>query len=444
VRRALATAGVVGACLLPGASAAGLAAPEASAVTRAELGPLLPLGPAAPAATWCGTASQVDRTPNAVAGNPVHWVYAVPSDGPDLLGTVASTMQTDAEEVDGWWRGQDPARAPRNDLAQFSCGLQLDVTTIRLAQSGAQLAPLARRFEAVFNGLVAAGLRSTFTKYLVYYDGAVDEPSSNVCGQGGSDSSGFGLAVVYLQACAGVSTAAVAAHELLHTLGAVPRGAPNLCPDSAHTCNDPSDLMHPSLDDQPLATKSLDPGRDDYYGHSGPWADAQDSAWLVRLDGQAPLALTVTGPGTVSSDVPGLQCAQSCSTTWNAGQRLSLVAAPAAGAKLVRWGGACTGAAGCSLTVQAGASVSALFAPAAFRLTVSVAGRGMVRSSRPGVACRPRCSASFPSYTPVTLTAGAAKGWKLRSWSGACRGASRTCLVPMTQAASVRATFVRR
>ncbi len=373
----------------------------------------------------------------------MHWVYALPSDGQDRLSSVANVMQTDAEQIDAWWRSQDATRLPRNDLAPFSCGLQLDVTTVRLPQSSSQLAPLEGRFGAVFNALNAADLRSQLTKYLVYYDGAVSD--GNVCGQGGSDPAGFGLAIVYYQSCVGVSTAAVDAHEVLHTLGAVPRGAPNECPDKdgAHTCDDPNDLMYPSIDDVPLSTKVLDPGRNDYYGHSGSWADAQDSPWLVQLDSQAPLALSVSGPGSVAADVPGLQCAQSCTTTWNAGTRLALTATPGAGAKLVRWGSACVGAAGCSLTVTAGTQISALFAPASFRLTVAVSGRGAVRSSQTGITCRPRCSATFPSYSPVKLTATATKGWRFRSWSGVCRGSQRSCSVPMTAATSARAVFVR-
>lgn len=381
--------------------------------------------------------------PNPIAGYPVHWVYALPSDGQDRLASIASMMQTDAEEIDAWWRTQDSTRVLRNDVAQFPCGSQLDVTTVRLSQSGSQLAQLSGRFTAVFDALVAAGLRSSFTKYLVYYDGPVSD--DNVCGQGGGDPSGFGLAVIYYRSCLGVSTAAVGVHEVLHTLGAVPRGAPNECPDedSAHTCDDPNDLMYPSIDDAPLSTKSLDPGRNDYYGHGGGWPDAQDSSWLVRLGSQVPLPLSVSGPGSVAADVPGLLCAQSCTTTWNAGTLLFLTATPDPGAKLVRWGSSCAGTAGCSVAVTSGAQVSALFAPVTFPLRVSVSGRGTVRSSRTGITCRPKCSAAFPSYAPVKLTATAAKGWRFRSWSGACRGSKRTCPVPMTAATTARAVFVR-
>jgi len=393
--------------------------------------------------TWCGTGAQADRAPNGVAGNPIHWVYVIPSDGADNLSGLASVMQSDAEQIDGWWRGQDPTRTPRNDVAPFSCGAQLDVTTVRSLRSSAQLSSLQGRFFEMVQALGQAGLDSGFTKYVVYYDGPTAD--GNVCGQGGSDSSGFGAAVVYYRACAGVSTAAVTAHEVLHTFGAVSGVAPNSCEgeSSGHTCDDERDLMFPSIGGEPLSAKILDPGRDDFYGHAGGWTDTQDSAWLVRLDSQAPLAVTVAGPGSVSTDVPGLLCAASCSTTWNAGQRLALRATPSAGARLVRWSGACSGAAGCILSVTPGAAVTAVFEAASFRLSVAVTGRGAVRSARAGIACRPRCAAAFPSFSPVRLTAKPAKGWRFRSWSGACRGATKACTVPMSAATSARATFVR-
>jgi hypothetical protein len=202
--------------------------------------------------------------------------------------------------------------------------------------------------------------------------------------------------------------------------------------------------MYPSIGGDPLSSKVLDPGRDDYYGHSGGWTDAQDSPWLVRLDAQAPLAVTVSGAGSVSSDVPGLLCSATCTTMWNSGQRLVLRASPASGSRLQRWSGSCSGSASCAVTVAPGVAVTALFGPASFRLTVAVSGRGAVRSSRAGITCRPRCSAAFPSFSPIRLTATAAKGWKLRSWSGACRGSRPTCTVPMDAATRARATFVRR
>ncbi|HEU5206499.1 MAG TPA: hypothetical protein VFT94_02705, partial [Gaiellaceae bacterium] len=212
------------ACALTAATGSAHSAPNALRMSSTAQ----PAATAAPsaAAAWCGSAATADRRPNVVAGNPIHWIYLIPFDGADNLGAVASVMQTDAEQIDGWWRGQDPASAPRNDIATFPCGTQLDVTTVRSARAGAQLAPLDNRFSLIVETLQQAGLTSDFTKYLVYYDGPAEE--DNVCGQGGSNNpNGFGLAVVYYRSCVGVSTAAVAAHEFGHATGAVPSGAPH-------------------------------------------------------------------------------------------------------------------------------------------------------------------------------------------------------------------------
>ena len=420
----------------------GLVRVQTTSLTDADVLPAV-RAPASATATWCGTPAPADLTPNALAGFPAHWIYATPADGADRFVAFANTMQTDAEEIDAWWRREDPARAPRNDLAPLPCGQQLDLTSFRMQLSGAQLAGPDGRFGTIFNQLLAGNFRSPFTKYIVYYDG----PATNVdiCGQGGSDNTGFGLAVVYVQACPGVSTAAVAVHEFLHTLGAVPDGAPHNCPEpnDAHTCDTQSDLMHPFIDDAPLSAKLLDPGRDDYYGHSAGFGDSQDAPWLVQLDRQQPFTVTISGTGGVQADVPGLQCGQTCTTNWNTGTRLNLIATPGAGTKLVRWSGSCTGAGACSVATGPGVAVNALFAPLVFRLTVKVAGKGSVRSSSSGITCRPRCSAAFPSFVPLRLTATPAKGWRLRSWSGGCRGRNRSCTVPMSAAASARAVFVR-
>ncbi len=401
-----------------------------------------PRAPARTAATWCGTPAQADLAPNALAGNPVHWVYAIPSNGTDRFASYGSAMQTDAEAIDAWWRSQDPLRTPRNDLAPFSCGSQLDLTLLRLTQSNSQLASVDARFGAITSSLMVRGFASRHTKYLVYYDGPV-EP--DICGQGASNSSGLGFAVVYTQACIGVPWNTTAAHELLHTLGAVSSSAPHACPepDDGHTCDNLYDMMYPFGDETPITGLSLDSGRDDYYGHAGSWPDTQDSPWLVQLDRQVPFALAISGSGFVAADVPGLRCSQSCTTTWSAGTALELSAVPTTGMKLVSWGAGCSGRSSCKVVVESGKTVSAVFAPASYRLAVSVSGRGSVRSSRPGIACPPRCSSLVSSHEPIRLTPTPSHGWRLKQWSGACRGKG-VCSVPMTSATTARAVFTRR
>ena len=226
----------------------------------------------------------------------MHWIYAIPSDGPDRFTTFASRMQTDWETIDSWWRGQDPARAPRSDLAQFSCGNQLDISLVRLPQSGSQLAAPESPFELIWDAIEARGFRSSSRS--TSSTTTVPWATTGSAASGARSPNGTGLAVFLAQSCAGVDAAEVVAHELLHAMGAVPGPAPNNCPppDDGHTCDNDRDLMFPFTDGTPVTGLLLDPGRDDYYGHSGSWPDIQDSPWLVQLDRQAPFPLAISGP----------------------------------------------------------------------------------------------------------------------------------------------------
>lgn len=374
----------------------------------------------------------------------MHLVYALPSDGADRSGELVPRMAADAESIDTWWRSQDPSRAPSFDVTPFTCGLQPDITVVRLPQSAAQLAPIQSRAASITVGVEAAGLGSRYGKYVVYYDGPSDD--DHVCGQaGGRPESGPSYALVYLATCTDVPTETTAAHELLHALGALPSGALHSCSasDRGHPCDSEQDLLYPFASGAPLSALLLDVGRDDYYAHAGSWFDLQDSAWLRMLDAQVALAVSVQGSGRVTTVQPGPDCTATCSVDWNRGSIVMLQAEAAAGRRLLRWGGACRGDGACSVTLNAPASVSAVFGPASFRLSVSVAGKGVVRSVPAGITCRGRCSAAFTSYKPVRLRATPAKGWRFARWSGACTGRRSTCAVPLNKAAAARAVFAR-
>ena len=380
-----------------------------------------------------------------MAGPFVHVVYAIPSDGVDHADVFAPRIADDVAQIEAWWATQDPTRVPRFDVASFSCGLQPDVTTVKLPQAGSQLFPLRGRGRSLFAGVTSAGLGSEFGKYLVYYDGPVDK--LDTCGEGGgAPDSGPDYAFLYVNACSDVPTAEVAAHEFLHTLSALPDGAPHDCgaDHSGHPCDSTEDILYWSADDTPLAQLLLDVGHDDYYGHSGTWFDVQDSIWLRHVGDQAVLTVAVQGGGKVVSLEPGPDCRATCSVEWDRGTNVLLEAVPANGKRLVRWGGACRGQGQCSVTISGPASVSAVFATARFRLSLTVGGKGIVRSTPRGLACRIRCAAPFTSFKAVRLSATPAKGWRFARWSGACVGKRQTCSVPMTKAASARAVFVRR
>jgi hypothetical protein len=394
------------------------------------------------ASTFCGTPATTDRAPNVVAGDPVHVVYAVPSDGADRFGQFGTQAQTDYELIDGWWRGQDSTHTLRFDLFPYPCGTQLDLSSVRFSLSGAQLAPTQSRFQTIAQALDGMGLLSDYVKTLVYYDGPVSD--TDVCGTGGGDPQGVGLAIVFVNACAGIPSVTVAAHELIHSLGAVPDGAPHNCPapNDHHTCDNTQDIMYPYADGASLDGLLLDPGRDDYYGHSASFWDVEDSKWLIALNAQVKLTLGVSGTGSVTSNIPGLACTASCDTTWNAGTQLTLTPKAAQGQRFVRWTGACSGSGACQLQISAAATANAVFGPARFALSVVVAGHGSVRVGSSG-SCSARCSKAVTSFVPVQLAAKPAQGWRFKAWSGACKGTKATCSVAMNAAAQARATFVK-
>jgi hypothetical protein len=412
---------------------------RAPAVAVMSLAVVVALAGQARAAAWCGTVTTADR-PATVSGRAIGVVYAIPSDGADRSAERAAQISADVDEVGAWWRSQDFEREPRFDRASFACGAQADIVVVRLPDSSATLQVNGSRFERIAD-VVTQG--AAFDKHLVYYDGPVAEASP--CGEGGGTSDGEGIAIVYMATCSPVPTEVVAAHELLHSFGALASsGPPNACPDSrGHPCDSTGDILYPYAPTARLTALALDVGHNDYYAHGGAWLDVQDSRWLRLVTRQVRLALTIAGGGSVESDVPGLDCTATCATDWDEGTAVVLDALPAAGQRFVRWSGACTGSDSCSVTLGAAQSVTALFAPERFPLTLVVAGRGTVSggSLRCTVA---RCLRTAPSYTTVRLVATPRKGWRFAGWTGACTRPSGACTVPMTKATSVRARFVRR
>ena len=412
---------------------------------------------ASPAGGWCGGSQELaaDRLPDAVAGQQIHVVYALPSDGPDAFTGDAPLVVSDLGALDAWWRREDPTRTPRFDLAAFPgcpAGVAaLDLSSVRLAHDSDWYRPIDGRSDRIRADL-AATFSNPAKKYLVYYDGPVDVAFD--CGQsaiapdtGGPDAYSF----VYLQAdgCthdlgAGGGVAGYVAHELLHNLGAVPDAAPHICFEHS-VCDWYWDVETQFPTGDPIAKLVLDYGRDDYYGHAGSWFDVKGSPWLSHVGAptfELAVSLAGRGHGSVASDLPGIECGAACSIAWEQGARVVLRATAAPGSRFLRFGGDCTGT-DCSPTMDGPRSVSATFAPATVRLTVSVSGRGTVGSSPAGISCPRRCSTSFPSGGTVRLSARAARGWRFARWSGACRGRD-ACTVFEDDDRRVTASFRRR
>ena len=404
--------------------------------------------PGAFAAGWCGSGESAVDLPDATTGAQIHAIWVVPADSPDTFATGAPKMADDLASISTWWVGQDPTRTPRIDNAVFPAGTCADISFVRLPQPASSFVGAVNSFEEVETDLATMGFADIFKKYVVYYDGPSVE--TNVCGIGGGNFlSGPSFAIMLLAGCPDVPTDAITAHELLHALGALPAGAPNACTaannplgavaDSGHPCDSPQDVLYPVASGAPLAQLILDVNHDDYYAHSGTWDDIQDSAWLHLFAAPViPLALTISGAGTVASVVPGLACASSCTTQWDGGTQTALAEEPAAGRRFVGWSGACTGRDSCSLTLSSPVAVSAIFGPVRVPVALGKAGKGTI-------TCVPRCGKTFAGGARLTLRAVPAKGWKFASWTGDCAKVRVATCRPKTDFhVRARAIFRRR
>ena len=379
--------------------------------------------PGAFAAGWCGTGeSAVDR-PDATAGPQIHAIWVVPADSPDTFATGAGRIADDLASISAWWVGQDPTRTPRVDTAAFPGGTCADISFVRLPQPASVFVGANIALLTLESDLETAGFGNLFKKYVVYFDGpSVQE---DVCGISDENfSSGPTFSVVLLAGCPGISTDDIAAHELLHGLGALPAGAPNACTaannplgqfaDAGHPCDSPLDVLYPVTNGTPLAELVLDVNHDDYYGHSGGFDDLQDSAWLHLLGAPViSLAVTIAGAGRVTSVVPGADCTVSCTTQWDGGTETALLAEPGKGKRFVGWSGACTGRADCNVALESPVSVTATFGPTRVPVALTRTGKGTI-------ACVPKCGTTFAAGTRLTLRAVPAKGWKFASWTGDC------------------------
>ena len=424
--------------------------------------------PARAAVDWCGTGqpAAVDRKPDADLSSPrqVHVTYAIPADGTDQLATFGSRIATDASAMDVWWRREDPARTPRFDLFAFpGCttkAARLDIGFVRLPRAGGSyLGDIGA--DRLIADLGQLG-NLTNLKHLVYYDG----PSvfdDNVCGtafvpRSATTNGGLaGIAFVWMKSLcggdigAGGLNAAVAVHELIHGLGSLQGvNAPNECPppDDGHVCDSTTDVLFPSANSQTtISGQTLDTGRNDYYGHSLPGFDVQDSGWLTHLPQQR-LSVAIQSTGTRTGVVrlvspSSFECARSCTLELDQGLAATLVAAPRPGTRFLRWTGACTGSGSCGVTLDSARTVTAVFGVTTFRLTASVGGKGRIRSTPGGVSCPRRCSAAFKADSSIRLRAAALPGFRFAGWTGSCRG-TKPCIVKLNRNRTVRATFRRR
>jgi hypothetical protein len=171
-----------------------------------------------------------------------------------------------------------------------------------------------------------------------------------------------------------------------------------------------------------------------------------------------------SGSGVVTSSPAGINCtitagvaaATGCKARFDKGVTVTQTAAPRAGHSFLTWQLYCTGTDPCRVPMTSNRSVRARFlkGPFAIRITSATTGvgNGTVKSQpglTPVINCvitngtpaSTGCSAKYPAYTDLTLTATPAAGFS-GGLAGPCAG-SGTCRFSVVQGLTIPAGFTR-
>ncbi len=156
------------------------------------------------------------------------------------------------------------------------------------------------------------------------------------------------------------------------------------------------------------------------------------------------LDVSISGAGGTGSIIAnGKTCSvASCRLDVVDGAPVTLRALPASRSRFVSWSGACSGATTCTLLPAAGMAVGALFGPDAYNLSLSVSGRGTVRSIPVRLGCRARCAPSINAGTTIALLPVPDRGWRFAGYRGDCGGLT-SCILRMDGDHSVELRFLR-
>ena len=177
--------------------------------------------------------------------------------------------------------------------------------------------------------------------------------------------------------------------------------------------------------------------------------------------------LTITasgsGDGVVTSSPTGISCsvtagvvaATGCKHQFNDGVVVTLTAVPRSGHSFTGWYAGCTGTAPCKLTMTADRAAQARFLEGPFTVAISSGtpgiGTGTVTTQAgltPAINCKitngtpgtTGCSARYPAYAALTLTATPSVGFVLKGWGAPCSGIG-TCRYSVIKGRTISATF---
>ena len=189
-------------------------------------------------------------------------------------------------------------------------------------------------------------------------------------------------------------------------------------------------------------------------------ARQMESAQLSNPTPNRRVLTTVVKTGTATSNVGGtvtsndlgamnpgpIDCGTACFTVVDPNTPVTLTATPSAGYDFKRWTGACLLAGTnpvCHVTMTASKTATATFVIQP-KLKVTIIKHGTVTSSPTGITCSSgTCTAQFPRFSTVTLTATPRPGFAFVTWTGAClpAGTNHVCTIAMTATKLVVANF---
>ncbi len=150
------------------------------------------------------------------------------------------------------------------------------------------------------------------------------------------------------------------------------------------------------------------------------------------------------GAGTVTSTPAGIDCGDACAYSFGQSASVTLTATADTGSSFTGWSGAgCSGTGSCTVSLDATEIVTAGFALQSVPLTITASGNGAgsVTSLPAGIDCGASCSAVFDYGTSVTLSAQPGAHSELAGWSGSGCSGTGSCVVTLTAATSVTASF---
>jgi uncharacterized repeat protein (TIGR02543 family) len=169
---------------------------------------------------------------------------------------------------------------------------------------------------------------------------------------------------------------------------------------------------------------------------------------LTASFGLAPYTLSVipegSGTGTVVADNDTIECGTTCTSIEPEGSTVTLSVTPSVGSTFAGWsGGGCSGSGSCAVAITGTETVMPVFALQQLLLSVTDKGlgSGTVTSADAKISCGTQCSANYGYGTNVTLTASPNSGSTFTGWSGGGCSGTGACVVSLTQATSVSATF---